>query len=219
MAGSVNDIKVFSDKFKSVTMTFPNAGQIAADRAGDAVKKAWLGIAAANGVPPGKPIARARWSVNYSVKGGAKATTIVAYNGPLHLVIGKTKAHIIGARRLGTRSKIKRKSGVLAANRAQSVFGPAVSGRGTFGTLRSATVKGRDGSTREFNGKQAISFPAMSTPRAYVFHRGTQGKPRMWEESKAAAERIGTATYQAEYRKALAKSGFGAGKTILGAIK
>jgi hypothetical protein len=208
-----SDVAAFVKKCKNVQNTFPDAKKTAANKAGMAVKTAWLGIAQSQaGISPANKIARRKWNVGYDVQGGMNATTLVSFRGPVHLVIGNTKQHTIGAKRLTTRGGLKARSTKLGANAA---FGG--SNRGAFGKLRAATVTNRGGITRAFNGKQALTIGG--NLRAYAFHPGTHGKTGTWPAAKAAAIRIGPEVYSTEYKLALAKAGLGAGKSILGALK
>jgi len=207
-----SDVAAFVKKCKNVQNTFPDAKKTAANKAGMAVKTAWLGIAQSQaGISPANKIARRKWNVGYDVQGGMNATTLVSFRGPVHLVFGNTKQHTIGAKRLTTRGGLKARSTKLAANAA---FGG--SNRGAFGKMRAATVTNKGGITRAFNGKQALTIGG--NLRAYAFHPGTSGKTGTWPAAKAAAIRIGPEVYSTEYKLALAKAGLGAGKSILGAL-
>jgi hypothetical protein len=207
-----SNVAAFVKKCRNVQNTFPDAKKQGANKAGMAVKTAWLGIAQSKaGISPTNKIARRKWNVGYDVQGGMNATTLVAFRGPVHLVFGDTKAHMIGARRLATRGGLKARSARLGANAA---FGG--SNRGAFGKLRAATVTNRGGITREFNGKQALTIGGNLRP--YAFHPGTSGKAGTWPAAKEAAIRIGPEVYSTEYKLALAKAGLGAGKSILGAL-
>jgi hypothetical protein len=207
-----SDVAAFVKKCKNVQNTFPDAKKTAANKAGMAVKTAWLGIAQSQaGISPANKIARRKWNVGYDVQGGMNATTLVSFRGPVHFVFGNTKQHIIGAKRLATRGGLKARSAKLGANAA---FGG--SNRGAFGKMRAATVTNRGGVTRAFNGKQALTIGG--NLRAYAFHPGTNGKSGVWPAAKAAAIRIGPEVYSTEYKLAFAKAGFGAGKSILGAL-
>jgi len=207
-----SDVAAFVKKCKNVQNTFPDAKKQGANKAGMAVKTAWLGIAQSQaGISPANKIARRKWNVGYDVQGGMNATTLVSFRGPVHLVFGNTKQHTIGAKRLTTRGGLKARSTKLGANAA---FGG--SNRGAFGKMRAATVTNKGGITRAFNGKQALTIGG--NLRAYAFHPGTSGKTGTWPAAKAAAIRIGPEVYSTEYKLALAKAGLGAGKSILGAL-
>jgi hypothetical protein len=208
-----SNVAAFVKKCQNVQNTFPDAKKQGANKAGLAVKTAWLGIAQSQGgISPSNKIARRKWNVGYDVQGGMNATTLVSFRGPVHFVFGNTKQHMIGAKRLATRGGINARSKKLGVNAA---FGG--SNRGAFGKMRAATVTNRGGVTRSFNGKQALTIGG--NLRAYAFHPGTGGKTSVWPAAKAAAIRIGPETYADEYKKALIKSGFGAGQSVLGALK
>lgn len=227
-----SNVAAFVKKCQNVQNTFPDAKKEGANKAGMAVKTAWLGIAQSQaGISPANKIARRKWNVGYDVQGGMNATTLVAFRGPVHLVLGNTKPHIIGAKRLTTRSGFKLRSATLKSNAASGI-----SNAGTFGKLRSATVNTRARSKnveafgvkvgkiqtraagkKAFNGKRALTIGG--NLRAYAFHPGTHGDTGVWPAAKAAAIRIGPDTYATEYRKALIKSGFGAGQSVIGALK
>jgi hypothetical protein len=216
-----SDVAAFVKKCKNVQNTFPDAKKQGANKAGMAVKTAWLGIAQAQGgITPANKIARRKWNVGYDVQGGMNATTLVSFRGPVHFVFGDTKQHIIGAKLLGTRNSIKNKSGRIGATAA---FGG--SNRGVFGKMQKKVNYNQYGSVRQQAakgvlrtraGKQALTIGG--NLRAYAFHPGTGGKTSVWPAAKAAAIRIGPDTYAREYKLALAKAGFGAGKSIIGAL-
>ena len=101
-----SDVAAFVKKCQNVQNTFPDAKKQGANKAGMAVKTAWLGIAQAQGgITPANKIARRKWNVGYDVQGGMNATTLVSFRGPVHFVFGNTKQHMIGAKRLETRSQ------------------------------------------------------------------------------------------------------------------
>ena len=217
-----SDVAAFVKKCKNVQNTFPDAKKQGANKAGMAVKTAWLGIAQSQGgISPSNKIARRKWNVGYDVQGGMNATTLVSFRGPVHFVFGNTKQHIIGAKLLGTRNSIRNKAGKIGAT---SAFGG--SNRGAFGKMQKQVNYNQYGSVRQqaFKGqmrtragKQALTIGG--NLRAYAFHPGTGGKTSVWPACKAAAIRIGPEVYSAEYKIAIAKAGFGAGKSILGALK
>lgn len=216
-----SDVAAFVKKCKNVQNTFPDAKKQGANKAGMAVKTAWLGIAQSQGgITPANKIARRKWNVGYDVQGGMNATTLVSFRGPVHFVFGNTKQHIIGAKLLGTRNSIRKKSKLIGINAA---FGG--SNRGAFGKMQKQVNYNQYGSVRQQAakgvlrtraGKQALTIGG--NLRAYAFHPGTGGKTSVWPAAKAAAIRIGPETYAAEYKLALAKAGFGAGKSIIGAL-
>ena len=216
-----SNVAAFVKKCQNVQNTFPDAKKEGANKAGMAVKTAWLGIAQSQaGISPANKIARRKWNVGYDVQGGMNATTLVAFRGPVHFVFGNTKQHIIGAKLLGTRNSIKTKAGRIGATAA---FGG--SNRGVFGKMQkkvnyniygSVRQQAATGKLRTRAGKQALTIGG--NLRAYAFHPGTHGDTGVWPAAKAAAIRIGPDTYADEYRKALIKSGFGAGQSVIGAL-
>lgn len=217
-----SDVAAFVKKVRTVQNTFPEAKRTGANKAGMAVKTAWLGIAQTQaGITPSNKIARRKWNVGYNVQGGMNATTLVEFRGPVHLVFASTKQHIIGAKLLGTRNSIRNKSRQIGANAA---FGG--SNRGAFGTFQKKVNYNQYGSVRQQAakgklrtraGKQALTIGG--NLRAYAFHPGTNGKTGTWPAAKAAAVKTGPEVYADEYRKALIKSGLGAGKSTIGALK
>lgn len=220
-------VAAFVKKCKNVQNTFPDAKKQGANKAGMAVKTAWLGIAQAQGgISPANKVARRKWNVGYDVQGGMNATTLVSFRGPVHLVFGDTKNHFIGAKLLGTRNSLNHSSKRIATRKVASIMGiEAGSNRGAFGKMQKKVNYNQYGSTRQqaFKGtlrtragKQALTIGG--NLRAYAFHPGTGGKTSVWPAAKAAAIRIGPETYAAEYKLALAKAGFGAGKSIIGAL-
>lgn len=217
-----SNVAGFVKKCQNVQNTFPDAKKQGANKAGLAVKTAWLGIAQSQGgITPSNKIARRKWNVGYDVQGGMNATTLVSFRGPVHFVFGNTKQHIIGAKLLGTRNSIRNKSKSIGVNAA---FGG--SNRGAFGKMQKKVNFNQYGSVRQQaakgvlrtrTGKQALTIGG--NLRAYAFHPGTNGKSGVWPAAKAAAIRIGPETYADEYKKALIKSGFSAGQSVLGALK
>lgn len=213
------DLASFVKKCQNVQNTIPNAGKTGASKAGMAVKTAWLGVAQQRAsITPSNKIARRKWNVGYDVKGGANATTLVEFRGPVHLVFNKTKNHIIGARLLGTRNSIRSRSKQIGVNAA---FGG--SNRGAFGPLKkqvnfnqygSVRQQAAKGTTRTRTGKQALTIGG--NLRAYAFHPGTTGKTGVWPEAKRLAIEIGPQVYATEYRKALISAGFNSGKSLTG---
>lgn len=78
--------------------------------AAQAGKDLMIAGAAAGGLTPGRPFPRETrtgkpggrsWGVNYRVTGGLTPSAYLAYRGPVHLVEGPTRAHLIAARRKG----------------------------------------------------------------------------------------------------------------------
>ena len=171
-----------------------------------AIKPQWYSIAAANGLPEGSRVARRKWRISDSTRGKSKGTAslIIGFDGPVHLVFGPTKRHLIVAKRLTTRTGARKRTARIGA---MAAFGG--SNRGTFGKLRSTTklketVNGAI-EVQAFYGKQALTIPSGSgTMRAYAFHPGTKGKDAAWPAMKAAAVRTGPDKFKSEINKALA---------------
>jgi hypothetical protein len=212
------ELRHLVDGYKKAANTMPDATRAAAGSVGMEIKQAWLGIAASHGAKPGGKIARRKWNVGYNVMGGTGATVKVEYRGPIHLLYGKTKQHIIGAKLLGTRSSIRSKSGRIGANAAFGGSNRGVFGKkqvkvnfNQYGSVRQQAMKG---TLRTRSGAHALTIG--SNLRAYAFHPGTKGEPSAWPESKAAALRIAPAGYGKEIKKELAKS---IGTQVGGAVK
>lgn|GEM_PF-2550451 len=210
-----SNVAQFAAKCHRVATTIPRAEKVASNQAGLAIKEAWIGLAARGGLSPTSRVAGARWGVRYEqrsqVKGGTRSgfavagtgtsgyegqSILVRFTGPVHLVFGPTAAHIIAARALGTRKKVRGKAGRLSSGAdLNAAFGVTSANRGSFGGLRS--VK---------NGKKALTVgPNM---RAYAFHPGTAGKGDVWPGCKKAAQRIAPQVYQSAYRRGLISAGF-----------
>ena len=199
----------------------PAAIQTGGMKTAMAIKSQWYSIAAANGLPRDGKVARRKWRISDSTYGKRKEsmTLIVSYDGPVHLVFGPTKRHIIVARRLTTRTGAKKRQARIGA---MAAFGG--SNRGVFGAMRPKVVDTRvfeatrgggmvvsGGKLTVNSGKQALTVPSgSSTLRAYAFHPGTAGKDAVWPESKRAAIAIGNRTFNAETNKALVTN-FGRG--------
>lgn len=220
------ELRHLVDGCKKAANTMPDATRAAAGSVGMEVKTAWLGIATKHGAKPGGKIARRKWNVGYDVKGGTGATTLVSYRGPIHLLYMPTKPHFIGAKLLGTRSGLRRKSqrlGIGAAFSDRSASGGFKANRGVIGAKQVKVNYNQYGSTRQQamkgtmrtrSGAHALTIG--SNLRAYAFHPGTRGEQSAWPESKAAALRIAPNGYGREVKKELAKS---FGKQAGGALK
>jgi hypothetical protein len=208
------EVRHLVDGCKKAANTMPDATRAAAGSVGMEVKTAWLGIAAKNGAKVGGKIARRRWTVGYTVKGGTGATTLVEYRGPIHLLYRNTQSHIIGAKLLGTRTAIRNRSkNLMAGESNRGVFGKKQI-RVNYNQYGSVRQQAKTGQLRTRKGKHALTIGANLRP--YAFHKGTHGKTGAWPESKAAAQRIAPAGYGHAVRGELAKS---FGKQAGGALK
>lgn len=194
----------------------PNAVTRGGNVTAMAIKPKWVGIMQAHGISPSSKIARRKWRVYDSVKGKTKGTgtVLIAYGGPVHLVIGKTKGHIIAAKLLGTRSGLRTRAGRL---------GEVGTNRGVFGTKQVYVNYSRYGSVRQQakmgvlrrrEGKHALTIGG--NLRAYARHKGTHGDYAIWEESKRVAIATGPQMYAREVNKALAEN---FGKMAAGAAR
>jgi hypothetical protein len=96
----------------------------------------------------------------------SKGLSQIRYTGPVHLLYKPTKRHFIGAKLLGTRGSMAKKSVGIGV---QAAFGG--SNRGAFGQLKKLGTRGK---TRR--GKQALVFSGSRGPKAYAFHPGTKGR-------------------------------------------
>lgn len=176
----------FAAKCQRITTTIPRAQRQANEQAARALKPAWFAEA---GLSPGSRIAGRKVSIIDSTVGIERVTTMLRWQGPVHLVEGDTAPHVIAARRLATRAGARRR---LLGSRAE--FGGSV--RGAFGAGRS--VK---------RGKRALTIGP--NVRAFAFHPGTRGR-RFWARNKASAHRITTTVYkQAALPAVLREAGFG----------
>lgn len=109
-----------------------------------------------------------RYDIGRASRKAGSAVAVITYTGPAHLVNNPTAPHFIGARRLGSRRRLRGMSGRVGATAA---FGG--SNRGAFGGLLAAQRVTRSGAVRS-GGKQALTIG--SDLRAYAFHPGTSGK-------------------------------------------
>ena len=230
-SGLVGSVKHYGD-------TIPRVNRTAANLAGWKVHQAWTPIAQSYGLSTGGQIARRKWSITDTVKGGAKASAIVSYNGAVHLIVGDTIAHIIGARLLNTRGSSYRnpgagsatvrtvkngkgfagKAGRLGTGSAFRTKDGANPNRGVLGKMQTHTYTKGGAVKSERKGAKALTWGGGGQFSAYAFHRGTKGKSGLWIQSKAVAVDIGTKTFAAEHKKALAKEFVGGTKSILGAL-
>lgn len=214
--------------------TVPRVNRDAANKAGWAVKRAWIPLAQTYGLGTGNLVARRKWSVTDTVKGGVNASSIVSYQGPVHLVIGSTIPHIIGARLLNTRGssyktdkmtgakvRVTRAGSGFAGKQAKLGANKAFGGsnRGVLGKIKTHNLTKGGAIKSERKGAKALTWGGGGQFAAYTFHPGTKGKPGLWTESKRLAIAIGPKVYREEHRKALAKEFVGGTKSILGALK
>ncbi len=119
----------------------------------------------------GKKVAGKRKAINarYDLTKDQRGV-VVTYTGPAHLVNNPTKQHFIGARRLGTRAGMRRRSARIGA---MAAFGG--SNRGGFGALRNV------------RGAQALTIGADLRP--YAFHPGTPGKG-FYQDARAQCAKV-----------------------------
>lgn len=211
----------------------PNAIQQGGVQTAIKVKSEWRSIMAAHGLPPTAKINRKRWTIGDKVGGKSKETisAFIYYSGDLHLIVGPTIPHIIGAKLLATRGSNYRRNKMTGAKErivrsgagwagkagrlgAGSAFGG--SNRGVIGPMI-LTSKNRRGEITARVGKRALTVPTGSNNlRAYAFHPGTRGDMGAWTQSKMVAIRIGPQTMSREVDKSLASVW---GKGMLGAAR
>ena len=187
---------VFAAKCRRMTTVVPRAQRQANEQAARAIKPLWFAQA---GLSSGSTIAGRKVSIRDDTAGTAHVTTLIRWQGPVHLVEGPTAKHFIGARHLGTRGSLRAKSRRVGATAA---FGG--SNRGAFGSFLSTTT--RRGVTRTRRGKKALTIGG--NLRAYAFHPGTKGR-RFWAKNKATARTVATTVYkQAALPSMLREAGF-----------
>lgn len=141
-----------------------------------AVQSALDSSAAGVGLRKGSKIAGKPWRGTYIRNQGASELA-VGYASPAHLVNNTNRAHIIGARKLGTRKRISKQ--VL------STSGPV--GLTVSDTRKGATVL-------YFNGIFA----------RYVHHPGSKGK-QFYEHAKPIAQKEGGVVFQSTIHRSLAR--------------
>lgn len=166
------------------------------EQAARAIKPAWFGAA---GLSASSRVAGRKVSIRDDTTGTRNVTTIVRWQGPVHLVEGPTAPHVIGAKLLTTRSGFRNRarSGRIGDTRSIN--------RGAFGALM-LTRKTRRG-IRDRRGARALTIGG--NLRAYAFHPGTRGRG-FWERNKADAKRIAPAVYRATALPSLIReAGFG----------
>jgi len=150
----------FGKKLDALQREFKDQ-KAAAGRVGMAGKGIFqtAGAGAVGRKPAGKrKVIGARFDI---IKSNTGATIVViSYTGAAHLINNPTKAHFIGAKRLGNRTAHRRRSAGVGAVAA---FGG--SNRGAFGSLRNLKA-GR--------GAQALTIGPNLRP--FAFHPGTKGK-------------------------------------------
>ena len=183
----------------------------AADQVAYEVKRAWIGIMSGHGITPAQQIKRRKWNVRDKTWANDRnsVAAVVYFTGALHLIFMPTKAHLIGARHLGTRTSIRakgRRLGASAAFGVRDARGGIAGNRGVFGTLKTTTT--RQGVVRDRMGARALHI-AGTNWRPYAFHPGTSGERYIWEESKQAARIIAPRGFGPARQQALVAAGFG----------
>lgn len=168
------------DRFaKSLGDTKP--GLTAAAAAGKATFLA-MGTGAVGVKPQGK---RKTIGARYDLRGsGFKASAIVTYTGPAHLINNPTKPHYLAAkglgsgraRKRGTNRMVERQDNAFKASAARFLGGSA---SGSFG-----------GS----NNRGARALTIGPNLRSYAFHPGTKGKG-FAQKAKAAVAKQSPAIY------------------------
>lgn len=151
----------------------------------DRVKSVMLRSAAASGLHPGSRIAGKPWRGVYVRSQGA-TDLAVGYASPAHLVNSRTRPHVIGARKLGTRKAIAKR--VTGASLASALSGVGISA--------SFKVRG--------TAKGARALHWGNNFAAYVRSPGTKGK-RFFEKSKTPALKEGGEEYGRTVNRALAR--------------
>jgi hypothetical protein len=210
----------FAAKCNRMATTVPRGLRRGNEQAARAIKPAWW---AASGLTPSSTVAGRKVGIRDDTRGTRNITTMLAWVGAVHLVNNPTVAHIIAARRLGSRTGIRRMTNRLSTgNNLNTVFGGHGANRGAFGGLRSTMVDSRRGKTttasgktvygggrlKQFNGKKALTWGG-DQYSAYAFHPGTRGK-NFWPKCKQAAHRIAPQVYRASALPSmLREAGFG----------
>lgn len=186
----------FARKCQRMATTIPRAQRAANEQAARAVKPVWYAQA---GLRQGSTIAGRKVSIGDTTRGTGNVVTLVRWQGPVHLVEGDTVSHVIAARRLGTRKKVRGLTNRLSVGSGlNAAFGATGANRGAFGALRSQQRNG--------NSKRALTIgPNL---RAYAFHPGTKGRA-FWRKNVASARQITTTVYkQAALPAMLREAGF-----------
>lgn len=160
------------------------------------------GIRKAGGRPGDKWLGArgGKLGAGFDVKGYERATAIVKTRGPAQILYFGAPPHFIGARLLGTRVGLRRKSRRVGA---MAAFGG--SNRGAFGELMATSRVTRSGAVKQRAGKQALVFAGSGGPKAYAFHPGTKGE-NQWPWVKKQSAVVGSRRWQAAHRAHLARS-------------
>lgn len=174
----------FSRKMHSIAIALPRAASAGVKESSERAVATIYSEAAKKGVRPSSKIAGGPWGVTYRIKDRTNGPeSFVRIFGPFHLVESATKLHVIAARRLGTRTALRKRTAEIA-----------LSGGGVrFGNLRATTRTRRNGDVVKVAGKQALTIGGGGNLRAYAVHRGTRGKgifaaskPRIMQQSPPA---------------------------------
>lgn len=204
--GTSRSAAELAGKVNSAARAIPRANREATSEAALEAKGVFIaGIRKAGGTPGSKwEGTRGRTGAGYDVKGDVNATAIVAMRGPVHLLFFGAPPHFIGARLLGTRGALRKKSRRIGATAA---FGG--SNRGVFaGAWENAykRASARNGIGKWGDGTRTHAR-ALKTPqglRAYAFHPGTKGD-NQWPWTKSTAAKRGSARWVRAHRQFLLK--------------
>lgn len=165
-------------KINHAADTLPRSYRVGVEEAALQAKGIFLRHAAGAGLRPGQKIRHvgksgARWSVRYDVKGTHNPTALVRFTGPVHIVEGSTRAHLINAARARSVSARDRRE-------AAALF-KMLGGGGKVSVRRS--------------GARALALPDGNF-RGSVRHPGTPGK-RFFTAARLEVERRAPATIKA----------------------
>lgn len=193
MASSAADLV---RKLNAVATTVDRGKSAAVTEVALVAKTIMVAEAGRSGLRPTTRLGGRPWSVGFAPPKG-KPQTIVSYRGPVHWIEGGTKAHVIGAKHLGTRGSIAYNAGTRTASGST---------RGSFGPFMTTTTSRRG--TRSRAGKKALSWGV--GPKAWAFHPGTRARP-FWKRAKAQIAVRGPQEMQRQLRSQIVRAGFGSG--------
>ncbi len=174
--GTSTSTAQFARKMQSIAHQLPSSATDGIKASSERAVKTIYQEAARKGVNPSSKIAGGPWGVTSRIKDfKGQPEAFVRITGPFHLVESDTKLHVIAARRLGTRGRVRKRTGEIA-----------LAGGGVqFGKLRATERTRRDGTVVQVRGKRALTIG--SNARAYAIHRGTRGK-RIFAAAKPRIE-------------------------------
>lgn len=161
----------FAAKCDRMATVVPRSMREANVQAARAIKPLWYAEA---GLRPGSVVAKRKASIRDTTIGRSTIVTLIAWQGPVHLVNGPTAEHVIAARGLATRGGARKR---------------LVGSRASFG----GSVRGAFAGSSSRSGKRAMTIAGNLRP--YAFHPGTPGR-HFWPANRQTALTVAPEIYK-----------------------